>query len=370
MSLAGNLRTMDLPEVLQWIASARKTGTLHLERRSIQKRIYFQGGAIYTSWSNDPRESMGQILVRERLVTEEQLFKALLRREQQGTMLGIMLVEDGTVAEEDVRRIIRIKTEESIYDLFLWPEGRFEFKDGETAGDDLIPIDLDVTSAIMEGVRRVDEWGRIRTVFVSSDISFALPRGMPAEVTDVVERRFLELAGAGLTLAALSLELRRSEFETAEMAFSLHGRGVLSVVEPRSAAVKADRDTVGTIQALLADGGLRLTERRYELALQCYEEVLTLDRLNQHAKKGLVATIEARDRERTMKKVPLDKVPRLTMDMASLTRQNFDPQEGFVLSRVNGMWDVGSILKLCPMNESDVLLIFARLLERKVIDLS
>jgi len=80
--------------------------------------------------------------------------------------------------------------------------------------------------------------------------------------------------------------------------------------------------------------------------------------------------VEARDRERSVKKVPLDKVPRLTMDMASLTRQNFDPQEGFVLSRVNGLWDVGSILKLCPMNESDVLLIFARLLERKVIELS
>jgi len=369
MSLAGNLRTMDLPEVLQWIASARKTGTLHLERRSIQKRIYFQGGAIYTSWSNDPRESMGQILVRERLVTEEQLFKALLRREKHGRMLGVMLIDDGTVGEEDMRRILKIKAEESIYDLFLWPEGKFEFKDGETAGDDLIPIDLEVTSAILEGVRRVDEWGRIRTVFASPDVSFTLPRGMPPDLADPAERRLLELAGAGLTLAALSLELRRSEFEAAEIAFSLHARGLLAVIEGRS-TVKADHDPVGTIQGLLADGAKRLTEHRYELALQAYEQVLTLDRLNQHAKKGLVATIEARDRERTMKTVPLDKVPRLTMDMASLTRQNFDPQEGFVLSRVNGMWDVGSILKLCPMNESDVLMIFARLLERKVIELN
>lgn len=369
MSLAGNLRTMDLPEVLQWIASARKSGTLHLERRSVQKRIYFQGGAIYTSWSNDPRESMGQILVRERLVTEEQLFKALLRREQEKRMLGVMLIDDGTVSEEDVRRILRIKAEESIYDLFLWPEGKFEFKDGESAGDDLIPIDLDVTSAILEGVRRVDEWGRIRTVFASADVSFTLPRGMPKDIVDASERRLLELAGAGLTLAALSLELRRSEFDTAEMAFSLHGRGLLAVVEARSAGSKTENDTVGTIQALLADGEQRLGEHRYELALQAYEHVLNLDRLNQNAKKGLVATIEARDRERTLKKIPLDKVPRLTMDMASLTRQNFDPQEGFVLSRVNGMWDVGSILKLCPLSESDVLLIFGRLLDRKVIEL-
>jgi hypothetical protein len=370
MSLAGNLRTMDLPEVLQWIASARKTGTLHLERRSVTKKIYFQGGGIYTSWSNDPRETLGQILVRERLITEEQLFKALLSIEQKGGMLGVLLIGDGIVGEEDLRRVLKVKAEESIYDLFLWPEGKFEFKDGETAGDDLIPVEIEVTAAIMEGVRRVDEWGRIRTVFPSLDVSYTLPLGVPADVVDPTERRLLELAGSGLNLAALSLELRRSEFETAELAFALHGRGLLGVVAPRTAAPKADTDTVGTINGLLTEGGQRLRERRYELALQAFEQVLTLDRLNQGAKKGLVATIEARDRERTMKKVPLDKVPRLTMDMASLTRENFDPQEGFVLSRVNGMWDVGSILKLCPMNESDVLLIFARLLERKVIELS
>jgi hypothetical protein len=57
------------------------------------------------------------------------------------------------------------------------------------------------------------------------------------------------------------------------------------------------------------------------------------------------------------------------MDLPTLTRENFDSQEGFVLSRVNGEWDVQSILKLCPMAEEDALLIFARLLERKVIDL-
>ena len=39
------------------------------------------------------------------------------------------------------------------------------------------------------------------------------------------------------------------------------------------------------------------------------------------------------------------------MALADLTRENIDPQEGFVLSRVNGQWDVRSILKLCPMSE-------------------
>jgi hypothetical protein len=52
----------------------------------------------------------------------------------------------------------------------------------------------------------------------------------------------------------------------------------------------------------------------------------------------------------------------------ALSREKFDSQEGFVLSRVNGQWDVRSILKLCPMSEEDALVIFLRLLERKVIE--
>ena len=62
-------------------------------------------------------------------------------------------------------------------------------------------------------------------------------------------------------------------------------------------------------------------------------------------------------------------MPALAIDFATLTKQNLDPQEGFVISRVNGQWDIQSILKLCPMAEDETLLIFARLLDRKVIKL-
>jgi len=41
-----------------------------------------------------------------------------------------------------------------------------------------------------------------------------------------------------------------------------------------------------------------------------------------------------------------------------------------VLSRVNGEWDVASIVKVCPMTEEDTLLIVSRLLERGIIELT
>jgi tetratricopeptide (TPR) repeat protein len=368
MSLAGNLRTMDLPEILQWISVGRKTGTLHLERRSILKRIVFKQGNIFTSASTDPRESLGQFLLRDRLLTEEQLFKTLLRQEQEGRLLGAIVVSDGLVSEDDLRRILRTKAEETVYDLFHWPEGRFEFKDGETAKGPLIPIDLGVPAVILEGIRRVDEWQRIREVFPSMNTTLTLPRGLPEGVTEPFSRDLLRLAQAGKTLAAIALELRFSEFETAVRAFGLHEQGLLAAAAPGHGEEPAE-DPVEATRGLLAEGYQRLMEKRYDKALEAYEQVLALDRLNQNAKKGVVAALEARNRERTLRTVPLDKVPVLKMDLAILTQQDFDPQEGFVLSRVNGQWDVQSILKLCPMKEEEALMIFARLLERGVIDL-
>ena len=170
--LTGNLRTMGLPEILQWISIGRKTGTLMLQHGSIEKKISFLDGDIHSSWSNDPRESLGQYLVRSRRVSEEQLFKALLRQEELQRPLGTILVADAVLDEEALREALRTKAEESIYDLFLWREGHFEFKDGGLPSDVAVHLDLRVQSVLLEGIRRLDEWERIRSVFPSRRTTF------------------------------------------------------------------------------------------------------------------------------------------------------------------------------------------------------
>jgi len=366
MSLTGNLRTMALPDILQWISMGRKSGTLLLERRSVEKRILFRTGSIFSSWSNDPRESFGQFLIRQRLATEEQLFKALLKQEKEGRLVGSILVGDGVLGEDALREMLRLKAEETVYDLFLWPDGAFEFKEGELPADMPIYIEMEVTAVLLEGTRRVDEWLRIREVFPTPRTTFEAVDAALA-LQDPAERRAFELAAAGKTLAEMSLELHRSEFDAACLLFDLHNRGVVRVRE--TGEPTRPLDTVEAIKDRLTLAHEKLQERRFDLATKAYEEVLALDRLNQNAKKGLIAVAEARERERALRKIPLAKVPVLAMDFAALTQQKLDPQEGFVISRVNGEWDVQSILKLCPMREDDALMIFSRLLERGVIEL-
>lgn len=353
---------MALADILQWVSQGRKTGTLHINRGAVEKRISFSGGAIHSSWSNDPRESLGQFLVRERLVTEEQLFRTLLSQETEGRPLGALLVESGILGDDDLLRMLVHKAEETIYDLFHWTEGHFEFKDGELQRNAPFPVDLDVTSVIMEGVRRVDEWERMREVIPSTE-STLRALGQPE---DPIDHEVLLLCSEGKTVTEIAFALRRTVFDATQMLYEMHQRGLIEVEKP---GVSTDSvETVVRIQRGLAAASKAMDAGDFDTALSNYEAVLKLDPLNQHAKKGLVVSIEAKGRTRSLRLVPRNKIPRLMVSLADLTKEKFDPREGFVLSRLNGEWDVQSILKICPMPEDEAMLIFSRLAERKVIE--
>ena len=353
---------MALADILQWVSQGRKTGTLHISRGAVEKRIMFASGTIRASWSNDPRESLGQFLVRERLVTEEQLFRTLLRQETEGKPLGKLLVEDGPLKDEDLLRMLTHKAEETIYDLFHWTEGHFEFKDGEFDRDAPFPVDLEVTSVIMEGIRRIDEWQRMREVIPSTESTFKV-LGQPE---DPIDHEVLLLCSEGKTVNEIAFGVRRTVFDTTVMLYEMHRRDLIAL--DTTGASTDSVETVLRINRGLDEAKKALEKGDYDGALKSYESVLKLDPLNQHAKKGLVISIDGRGRTRSLRLVPKDKVPRLLVSLAELTKEKFDPREGFVISRVNGDWDVQSILKICPMPEDEAMLIFARLAERKIIE--
>ncbi len=54
-------------------------------------------------------------------------------QEESQILLGKILVMINAIAESDLLRLMKKKAEESIYDIFLWTEGDFEFVDGRAA---------------------------------------------------------------------------------------------------------------------------------------------------------------------------------------------------------------------------------------------
>jgi hypothetical protein len=366
MSFAGELRTFDVFDLLNWILGRRKSGTLQLAQRSTKKRMAFRDGELHWSSSNDPRETIGQALVRDGLVSEEALFRALLRQENDRRRLGEILIEEGLLDERQLVQALRLNAEAQLHDLFLWPDGRFEFDDVSVPLASSSDMCVQLKPVLEEGRHRRELWQQLRKRFPSSEVTLRLT-GDPVNVSDPTERQILELAAWGRTLAAISLETRRSEYETTLLLAGLADRGLLAVDRVEAGAPEAD--PVGIITMLLAGAAMRLKEGRFDAALEAYERVLALDRINQAAKKGLVAVNQARQQAKVARKVPLDKVPVLRLTSVMLSQKQFDPQEGFVLSRINGQWDVRSLLKVCPLPEDEALAILASLLDRGVIEL-
>ena len=67
--------------------------------------------------------------------------------------------------------------------------------------------------------------------------------------------------------------------------------------------------------------------------------------------------------------LPPDKTPSVVRDLDELKDENLTPEEVFLLSRIDGSWDLKSIVSISPLGEVDVLLLMKRLKERGIIEM-
>ena len=78
---------------------------------------------------------------------------------------GWQRVFPGALTDPELLELLQLDSEETIYDLFTWEEAAFEFLDDELPEEELIPMNLDVTFCIVEGMRRfVVGVGRVASI--------------------------------------------------------------------------------------------------------------------------------------------------------------------------------------------------------------
>lgn len=167
MSLVGRLEDLALPDIFQIISLSKKTGTLIVRSRKGTGMVVFKDGQVIQAASDIIRDSLGNILVSQGMLTEAVLSQALSRQKQEPDKpLGMILSEMGAVQPHILEGVIRRQIEEIVCDLLSWEEGFFSFELGEIAPKDKIKIDtqdfllrsgLSAEYLLMEGTRILDE---------------------------------------------------------------------------------------------------------------------------------------------------------------------------------------------------------------------
>jgi hypothetical protein len=369
VGITGNLKTMQLSELLQWLSLGQKTGTLLIEGHGVEKRIYFQNGRINSSSSSDQREYLGHFLVSHGYITEEELKMAMEVQEESNILLGKILVMINAISETDLLRLMRKKAEESIYDVFLWEEGNFEFVDGELPELKMVPLSLDVTGIIMEGLRRYDEWQRIRLRVPDDKVVPQIVRPLNLDELSEREKLIVPYIDGQRTIEEIALQTHNAEFSVSRLVFEGLGGGSMMLVENHAVpkAIAVGNASVENDAERFYQKGMQTLRDDPNAAYRMLKVSLDLDPSNGRAVEAI------RDAERLIKSnlekdgVRPTSVPELAIPVSELTSRTFSPQEGFVISRINGQWDVKSIMQISPMKELDVMMIFQRLLQTSVI---
>lgn len=384
MALSGNLKTMLPGDLLQWLSLGQKTGTLVISNQRVEKKIFFRHGRVISSASNDPREYLGQFLMSHGYLSETELKKAMEVQVQSRILLGKILVMIDVISEEDLQRLMRRKAEEEIYDIFLWTDGEFYFVDDELPQMEMIPLQVDVTGIIMEGTRRVDEWQRIRELVPNQGMIPVPLKEVDYTDLEEVEEPIVRAIDGKRTIADIVLESRSSEFVVSSTVYTLVRHGFANLVDPDtqkmariteemvaavSVSVPPEFSEVDEIQSLLNAAQAALKIRDYEKTQRLLRAAQNLD--PNHAKvrsaiKGAETVILG---ELRTQGVMDTKVPKVAKTFEEITEMNFSPNEGFILSRINGTWDIGSLIKISPIRETDAMLIFHKLWKDGIISL-
>lgn len=287
MALQGTLKDFGIAEILQLIAQQSKSGVLHLRSRDQEIHVAIADGSVVRAEyaGRRAREKLGNMLVRAGILGEDALARALEEQTRSLRRLGDILVGLKLLTADDLRQMTALQTTETIYQLFHWKTGTYEFEPGAPDYDPATCTPLRAETLLMEGFRQVDEWPMVRRRISSPQMTFerlrplegegsagrtvtvSLGPAVPDESTfsglrerssehsglGQTERKVYTLADPGVPVERIVDRSRLGEFETCKALLTLANLGYLRPVEPprRSSAGKLARYQLGRLRGAL-----------------------------------------------------------------------------------------------------------------------
>lgn len=247
MALEGNIAEFSLPEILQLLSSQRKTGVLSLEQDRDAAALDFEEGQITGGYFSrrGVQEDLSGYLFKTGLVGEAELARAEEIQSRRRVPLEEVLIEEGFMSEEDFAEAIRFKIQEIMDEVFTWVDGHYTFDlKSRLYTKSKYPIRLSTDGFLMEGMRRMDEWLRIRKVFPDMGAILVRAATAPRAEGTPQQEKFLEFLGSRhLSLEQLAEASGLGKFMTCQVAVELLEAGAVRRQEapgpagaPRAAA--------------------------------------------------------------------------------------------------------------------------------------
>ncbi|CAN5284149.1 hypothetical protein BH11MYX1_BH11MYX1_09670 [soil metagenome] len=368
MSLRGSLSTMSAEDVLEWVAKRKLTAALTFERRGLVRSLVADEGEIVWASSNRRDEQLGNILVRSGLVAERALADALEARAETGVPLGKVLLMSGLITEPDLVEILATKIRETVTDVITWHDGQFDVVPRTQSPATGVNAQLAIEVCLTVARRRAARMDEVMSILGGEDVTFYVPPGATAPaavVGDLVDpTKAWALAGDRHTAAEIAAAFAAHRFATYDKLVDMVQTGRL-VIDRRS----RERTNSAVELAAGARGRLRQGDRAGALAMA--SQALHQDPTDQEVRTTFASIERARVAEVAKKLLARHRVPKRIKEVTNELRlaHNLSSAEIELAGRVDGRWDLLSLIKSASVREAEALLAFAHLAEVGVVEL-
>ncbi len=239
MALKGNLRDFSLHQLLNLINLAHKTGALTVrgENGRVESAfLYFREGKLIHASFEDNSARLTDILVKVGKITPEQS-QVVRERSRVDTdkELGLLLLQYGYLSQNDIIQGVRSYLLESVYQLFTWPGGNFNFEPNQLPPEERITVPLNLENVIMEGGRRQQEWEKLRDEIPDLDIALRFADRPNTNLRNISlsvdEWKVISFINSRRTIREIGKLLNLDDFQVRRVVQGLRSAGLVEMAQ-------------------------------------------------------------------------------------------------------------------------------------------
>ncbi len=354
---------MPASDVLAWAARRGISGVVSFERRNVTRTLGFDAGMLLWASSNRREEQLGAVLIRSRNVPERALADALETRAETGVPLGKVLLMSGLATEDVLVEILATKVREGVSDVVNWHDGTFELVPRNHPNHAGIVASVSIDIALTVASRRAERLVNALQILGGDDAVFFTPPSAAPPTTDdggLDRAAIWDYAGAHMSAAEITAAFMGERFACLEALAAMVDEKRL-IVDRRSRG----RTNSGLELAAGARGRLRQGDKAGAFALA--SQALAADPTDAEVHRTYASIERAHVAEIARAMLARPRVLRRRHPVPSPAPALTDVQTE-LLARVDGCWDLLSLLRSAGTRESDALLTFAQLRELGFIE--
>ena len=235
MALQGTLKDFGIADIFQLIGVQQKTGVLKLKDKEKSINVSFIKGRIVGAESTvrEKKEHLGEMLVRADILTKSDLTKALTKQRETLQKLGDILLKMKLIESEDLGEIINLQITETVYRLFKWKNGDYEFVQQKVDYERQHVVPISAESILMDGFRMLDEWPKVKRVIKTYDMVFKKTFGAEGKVlfTDEEEEEEEDAVDAAFAMMDGGSEKKKKPEKAGGIRLARNERRLFSFVD-------------------------------------------------------------------------------------------------------------------------------------------